>query len=220
MWLYKSKTFNSFQQELQHIQMLYHCGRIFFFILSFFVGFILSFCLVTLRTIRLGARLGAHIDRRCSRSRGNDVTITDVIIRTPDRKMRLGMWMTSYPEAMGWGFWAIFENKQLVEIWTWTKRVDFRASARPGQLGLRDASRVVGSDGTVSIVEFVCLSLSSCQKTKKVKKIIKVSYLNYRESSVFRVFRDSYACERFTYPYILRIVIMAILHRLYNYTVG
>ena len=41
-----------------------------FFILSFFVGYILSFGLVRLRTIRLSARLGAHIERRCSRSRG------------------------------------------------------------------------------------------------------------------------------------------------------
>ena len=25
--------------------------------------------------------------------------------------MKLGIWMTSYPEAMGWGFWVIFEKK-------------------------------------------------------------------------------------------------------------
>ena len=53
----------------------------FFFILSFFVGYILSFGLVRLRTIRLSARVGAHIERRRSRSRGEDVTITDVIIK-------------------------------------------------------------------------------------------------------------------------------------------
>ena len=45
---------------------------------------------------------------------------------------------------------------------------------------------VVGSDGTVSIVKIV--SLSPCVENLKVKKVIKVSYLNYRESSVFRVF--------------------------------
>ena len=56
--------------------------------------------------------------------------------------------------------------------------------ARPGQLGLRDAPRVVGSDGTVSIVEIV--SLSPRVENLKIKKVIKVSYLNYRESSVFR----------------------------------
>ena len=48
------------------------------------------------------------------------------------------MWMTSYPEAKGWGFGVIFEKKQLVEIWGWTKRVDFWAGR--GQFsGLRDA---------------------------------------------------------------------------------
>ena len=67
--------------------------------------------------------------------------------------------MTSCPEAMGRGFWVIFEKKkQLVEIRTWAKRVDFRTSARRGQLGLRDAPRIVGSDGIVSIVEIVSLS--------------------------------------------------------------
>ena len=54
--------------------------------LSFFVGYILSFGLVRLRTIRLSARVGAHTERRCSRSPGEDVTIIDVIIKTPDRK--------------------------------------------------------------------------------------------------------------------------------------
>ena len=54
--------------------------------LSFFVGYILSFGLVRLRTIRLSARVGAHIECRCSRSRGEDVTITDVIIKNSDRK--------------------------------------------------------------------------------------------------------------------------------------
>ena len=65
--------------------MLYYCGRI-FFILSFFIGYILSFGLVRLRTIRLSARVGALIVRRCSRLRRENVTITDVIIKTLDRK--------------------------------------------------------------------------------------------------------------------------------------
>ena len=70
--------------------MSYNCRRIFFFILSFFVGYILSFGLVRLRTIRLSARLGAHIECRCSRSRGEDVTITDLIIKNLDRKCNRG----------------------------------------------------------------------------------------------------------------------------------
>ena len=51
------------------------------FFISFFIGYILSFGLVRLRTIRLSARVGAHIERRCSRSLWKDVTITDVIIK-------------------------------------------------------------------------------------------------------------------------------------------
>ena len=46
-------------------------------------------------------------------------------------------------------------------------------------MDLRDATRVEGSDGTVSIVKIV--SLSPCVENLKVKNVIKVSYLNYRE---------------------------------------
>ena len=63
---------------------------IFFFILSFFVGYILFFGLVRLRTIRLNARAGTHIEPRCSRLRRKDVTITDVIIKTLDSKLDWG----------------------------------------------------------------------------------------------------------------------------------
>ena len=99
----------------------------------------------------------------------------------------------------GW-FLVIFEKKRWVEIPTWAKGVDFRASARPGQLGLRDVLHVVGSDGTVSIVEIVSLSLL-VSKNLKVKKVI--SFVPEPRDSW--VFRDSYACKRFTYPYILCI---------------
>ena len=60
--------------------VLNNCGMI-FFILSFFVGYIFSFGLV-----RLSVRASTHIERRCSRSRRENVTITDVIIKTLDRK--------------------------------------------------------------------------------------------------------------------------------------
>ena len=61
-----------------------------FFILSLFVGYNLSFGLVRLRTIRLSAHAGTHIERRCSRTCSEDVTLTDVIIKTPDRKCHWG----------------------------------------------------------------------------------------------------------------------------------
>ena len=75
---------------------------------------------------------------------------------------------------------------QLVEIRTWAKQVDFWALARPGLLGLRDAPRMVGSDGTVSIVEIV--SLSPRVENLKVKKVIKVSYLNKESRQCFAYF--------------------------------
>ena len=76
-WLLYSRRF--VRCVLQPAAVLYNCGMI-FYILSFFVGYILFFGLVRLRTIRFSARVGAHIERRCSHSRGEDVTIADVII--------------------------------------------------------------------------------------------------------------------------------------------
>ena len=60
-----------------------------------------------------------------------------------------------------------------------------------GGYGMR--STFVGLDSTVSIVKIVCVSLSSCRKTK-VEKLINVSYLNNRESSVFRISLHLYIC--------------------------
>ena len=190
--------------------MLYNCGMI-FFILSFFVGYILSFGLVRLRTIRLSARVGAHIERRCSRSRGEDVTITDVIIKTRIENVT-GDVNDVMPVSDGLRILGDFWKKELVEIWSWTKRVNFWTWARPVQLWTTGCPRLVGSDGTVSIVKIV--SFSPRVENLKVKKVIKVSYLNYRESSVFRVFFGFlcrcmwtfYVSEYFTYSY------LAILH--------
>ena len=49
------------------------------------------------------------------------------------------------------------------------------------------------------------MSFSLRVENIKVKKVINVSYLNYRESSVFRIFRDFYACERFMYQNVFQI---------------
>ena len=88
------------------------------------------------------------------------------------------------PGIDGLGFWVIFEKNS--ELRFERRRSESRSKARRVQLGLRDAPHVVGSDGTVSIVKIV--SLSPRIENLKVKKVIKVSYLNYRESSVFRLF--------------------------------
>ena len=81
-----------------------------FFILSFFVGYILSFSLVRLRTIRLSARAGAHIECRCSRSHVEDMTITDVILKTPDGKWDWGM-IDVMPRSDGLGFLVILKKR-------------------------------------------------------------------------------------------------------------
>ena len=109
------------------------------------------------------------------------------------------MWMTSCPEAMGWGFWLIFEKRNELRYEPRRSELIFGPGRGQSSWWLRDAPRVVGSDGAVSIVKIVCLSLSPRVENLKVKKVIKVSYLNYRESSVFWVFRES--CERSTYHY-------------------
>ena len=90
------------------VYMLYNCGMN-FLILSFFVDYILSFGLVKLRTFRLSASAGTHIERRCSRLRVEDVTITDVIIKTPDRKCN---WVAIdvMPRSDGLGFLVILKK--------------------------------------------------------------------------------------------------------------
>ena len=81
----------------------------------------------------------------------------------------------------------IFEKMQLVEIRFWASPVGTTRCAALG--GVRWNSQHSRN----------CVSLSPRVENLKVKKVIKVSYLNYRESSVFR---DSYVYERSTYPYI------------------
>ena len=80
-----------------------------FFILSFFIGYILSFSLVKLRTIRLSAHAGTHIERRCSRLCAEDMTITDVIIKTPDWKWHWGA-NDVMPGKDGLGFLVILKK--------------------------------------------------------------------------------------------------------------
>ena len=131
-WLLHQKHFMYIPVWWRKI-MLYNCGMI-FFILSLFIIYILSFGLVRLRTIRLCARAGTHIERRCSRSRAEDVTLPDLIIKNPERKWDWGAndIMTG---SDGLGFLVILKKSS----WSWSRLVDFWAWARPVQLGLRDA---------------------------------------------------------------------------------
>ena len=152
--------------------LLYNCGMI-FFILSFFIGYILSFGLVRLRTIWLSAR--AHIEYS-SCLHAEDVTITDVMIKTPDGT---GVWMTSCLEAMGWEFWWFWKEavswdlklgKASPVCWlrdacTFVELVSWDSDSGPRiQLG----SWLKGDVETVSIVKIV--SLSPRVEKLKVKK--------------------------------------------------
>ena len=115
--------------------------------------------------------------------------------------------MTSCPEAMDWGFWVIFEKPVSwdfnLEEASWFSNVDEASPdmgyGMPARGGVRWNSQHSGNYVSLS------LSLSPRVENLKVKKVIKVSYLNYRESSVFRMFRDSHAYERFTHLYISHI---------------
>ena len=113
--------------------------------------------------------------------------------------------MTSCPEAILGDFW----KKQLVEIWGWTKQVDFLSWARPDQW-TTGCPRAVWSGGTVSIVEIVCVSLSPrVEKPKsqegnksfvtELKKVVSVSG--------FLCMWTFYASVYVTHPYICILVL-------------
>ena len=158
--------------------------------------------MVGLWTIRLFVH--THIGYS-SRWRAEDMTIPNVIIKTPDRK-RTGVWMTSCPEVMAREF-GDFEKEV-----SWDPTLG-RASPAGGY-GMRSA--FVGSDSTVSIVKIV--SLSSCRKTK-VKKLIKRFVPEQR-----RVVSISYfpAPVYFTYCFFYRIlsIKLSLLCYMVNYIVS
>ena len=146
--------------------MLYNCGRIFFFILSFFIGYVLSFGLVRFRTVRLSARAG-------------DVTITNVIIKTPDRKWDW-VWMTLCPGSDGLRILVIFEKSSELRSdagqselrfeagwgessWVYGMRCTFVGSVSwdfDSGLRVQLGSWLKNNVETVSIVKIVSLSLS------------------------------------------------------------
>ena len=204
--------------------MLYNYGMIFLFII--FVNNVLSFGLVGLWTIRLSACAGAHIGYS-SRSRAEDMTITNVIIK-PQIGNGTAVWMTSCPEAMGWKF-GNFEKDVSWDL--------ILGEASPaGGYGIRSA--FVGSESwdvtlgraVQRLVEILtlgravqqgvgcgrcmnsqysknCVSLSSCRKTK-LKKSINVSYRNNESLQCFRISLHQYILHIVTlvlcFTYIIR----------------
>ena len=123
-----------------------------------------------------------------------DVTITDVTIKTPDRKWP-GTLMTSCPEAMGWGFRI---RKKTV---SWDSMLEegsrFLIWARPDQGFTKCAAcwlsqwvqcrRCTNSQHSKKL----CLSLLMSENVK-LKKVNKSFVPEPRKSSLFRVFSDSY----------------------------
>ena len=98
----------------------------------------------------------------------------------------------SWDPNLGRSSWDYEERTRLlaqwVEIWRWTKRVDFRIWTRPVQLCATGCAARCWVRWN-SQHSKNCVSLSPrVEKPKSQKKLIKVSYLNYRELSVFRVF--------------------------------
>ena len=150
---------------------------------------VISSGLVRLRTIRLSTRVGAQIERRCSRSRGEDVTITDVIIKTPDRKWHWGIWMTSMPGSDGLRILGDFWKKAV----SWDlNRDEVSWFPNMGEARPVGSTRCTARGGVRwnSQHSKKCVALSPRVENLKVKKEIKVSYLNYRGLSVFSsVFR-------------------------------
>ena len=108
------------------------------------------------------------------------MTITNVIIKTPDSKCDWGCERRHARKRQAENL--VILKKTLVEIWLW---------AWPGQASW---GLTVGDVGTVSIVKIV--SLSPRVEKLKVKKLINVSYLNNGESSVFRISLHLYSLYR------------------------
>ena len=178
--------------------MLYNCGRI-FFILSFFVGYILSFGLVrcTHWVQVFSLARGGHDNHGChNKNPGSDRGCEWRHAR---------MWWAG---ILGYFFKKAVSWDLRLDETNWDLNLDgaswFSELGRPGQAssGLRDTLLFVGSDATVGIVKIV--SLSPRVKNLKVKKIIKVSDLNPESRQCFVFFGFLcvwifYACEYFMY---------------------
>ena len=168
-----------------------------FFYLIIFISYILSFGLVGLWTIRLLVQVFTLPRRGCDNHKCHN--------KNPRYEMGLRCeWR--HAQKKGAGIFGDFWKKQLVESWTWAKAVQLGATGCAARLlgqlvpiltpGSPARGWLKNDVGTVSIVKIV--SLSPHVEKLKVKKWINVSYLNYRESSVFR---DFFAYEHLTYSY-------------------
>ena len=128
----------------------------FFFILSFFVLYILSFGLVRFRTFRFSAWVGADINAGV-RARAGRMW-----------QSQMSQWKTQIENDWGckWHHaqkrWAAilsdFENSSELRFEAGRSELIFGPGWGQSSYSLRDAPLVVGLDGTVSIVRIVSLS--------------------------------------------------------------
>ena len=152
----------------------------------------------------------------CSRVRGEDMTITDVTIKTQIGN-NSGDVNDVMPGSEGLGFFGILNKSSELRFRFRRSKLIFRTWARPVQFvdcGVRTrvdwVSELRIDDGRTISIEKVCLSLLE-SKNLNLKKVINVSYLNKRVVSV-SCFSDSDAYEhsmkhyeRFMHMYISRI---------------
>ena len=154
-----------------------------FFILSFFVGYILSFGLVRLRTVQLLVQMFTFVCGGCDNHKCHN--------KKPSEKIGQGC---DWRHARKWwsGILDDFEKKQLVMIWRWTRLVEIWSCARQVQfVGYEMPVRLLGQ--WVEIFGLWVGQFSwgvdcgrcrnsqyskNCEENLKVKKVMKVSYLN------------------------------------------
>ena len=150
----------------------------------------------------------------CSCSRAEDVTITNVIIKSPDRKWDWGV-NDVMPGSDGLAILMIFEKAVSWDLSLGEASWDLKLGEASPVCGQRDAHAFVGSVswdsdcgprvqvgswqksdvGTVSIVKIVCVSLSPRVEKLKVKKVNK--RFIHELKKVVSVLQDSYASEYF-----------------------
>ena len=140
--------------------------------------------------------LGAHIERRCSRARGADVTISDITIKTPDRKWDWGReWRHARKR---WGFRG-FEKKAV--SWDLNSEQAIRFLARAE--GSTKCAARAGVRWKSQHRKKLCLSLLM-SKNLKLKKVIK-SFVPEPISTVFgflyMFMNILWSYVYFTYPY-------------------
>ena len=92
------------------------------------------------------------------------------------------------PGSDGLGFFVILNKSSELSFGLRRSELIFGPRWSQSSYGLGGAPRIVGSDGTVSIVKIVSLSLSACQIPKS-QEGNKSFVPEPRESSVFSVFR-------------------------------